>query len=157
MADPIGDAIQALNVLIVPTADGAGSPTETPLFTTIQTLVQAIFNASPSMKTVSSDITGALTEAATVISAIAKAMQTSTGSLSDIGSAMTGLQNILSMAQSLAPAGTSVVLNSASTLFQNIENQLTALAGEAGQSMATAGTELAQLAQLITGLSALFP
>jgi len=157
MADPIGDAIQALNVLLVPTADGAGSPTETPLFTTIQTLVQAIFNASPSMKTVSSDITGALTEAATVISAIAKAMQTSTGSLSDIGSAMTGLQNILSMAQSLAPAGTSVVLNSASTLFQNIENQLTALAGEAGQSMATAGTELAQLAQLITGLSALFP
>src|ERR1700761_659981 len=157
MEDPIGDAIQALNVLIVPTPAGTGSPTETPLFTTIQTLVHAIFNASPSMKTVSSDITGALTEAATVISAIAKAMQTSTGSLSDIGSAMTGLQNILSMAQSLAPAGTSVVLNSASTLFQNIENQLTALAGEAGQSMATAGTELAQLAQLITGLSALFP
>jgi transposase len=89
--------------------------------------------------------------------AIAEAMQTSTGTLSDIGSAMTGLQNILSMAQSLAPAGTSVVLNSASTLFQNIENQLTALAGEAGQSMATAGTELAQLAQLITGISALFP
>jgi uncharacterized membrane protein YjjP (DUF1212 family) len=61
------------------------------------------------------------------------------------------------MAQSLAPAGTSVVLNSASDLFQNIEGQLTTLAGEAGQTMATAGTELAQLAQLMTGLTQLFP
>jgi hypothetical protein len=84
-------------------------------------------------------------------------MQTSTGALSDIGNALTGLQSILSMAQSLAPAGTSVVLNSASDLFQNIEGQLTTLAGEAGQTMATAGTELAQLAQLMTGLTQLFP
>jgi hypothetical protein len=158
MADnPIQDVITALSPIIAPTADGTGTPTETPLFATIQTLVQAIFNASSDLKTVSGDIKSALTSAATVMTAIGSAVKTSTGSLADVGGVMSGLQNTLSMLQSLAPAGTAVVFNSASSLFQTIQQQLNALVSQAGADMTTAATEIAQLAQIMTALVTLFP
>lgn len=158
MADnPIQDVITALAPIIKPTADGTGTPTETALFDTIQTLVQAVFNASSDLKTVSGDIKSALTSAAGVLNAIGSAIESSTGSLADVGGVMSGLQNALSMLQALAPAGTAVVLNSASSLFQTIQAQLNALADEAGSDMETAATEIAQLAQILTALVTLFP
>ena len=158
MADnPIQDVITALNPIIVPTADGTGNPTETALFTTIQTLVKAIFNASSDLQTVSGDIKSALTSAASVMTAIAGAVKTSTGSLNDVAGIMTGLQNTLSMLQSLAPAGTAVVLNTASSLFQTIQGELNALSTQAGADMTTAANEIAQLAQIMTALVTLFP
>jgi len=147
----------ALAPIITPTADGTGAPTETALFGTIQTLVQAVFNASSDLKTVSGDIKSALTSAATVMNVIGSAIKSSTGSLADVGRVMSGLQNTLSMLQSLAPSGAAMALNSASSLFQTIQGQLNALAAEAGSDMATAATEIAQLAQILTALVALFP
>jgi hypothetical protein len=154
-ADPIGNAIQALSVLVAPTADGTGSPTTTPLFANIQTFTTAIFNISSDMQKVSADIKTALTEAATVVGKIGTAIG-SAGSLTDVSGAMTALQNTLSLLQTMAPAGTAVVFNSASGLFQAIESQLTTLGG-LGKSITDAATELAQLAQLLTALEALFP
>jgi hypothetical protein len=154
--DPIGNAIQLLNVLVVPTADGTGTPTTTALFGNIQTFTTAIFGISPDMKKVSSDINAALTEAATVVGKIGTAIG-GAGSLTDVSGAMTALQNSLSLLQTMAPAGTAVVFNSASGLFQAIQSQLTALAGTAGKTIADAATELAQLAQLLTALEGLFP
>jgi delta 1-pyrroline-5-carboxylate dehydrogenase len=154
--DPIANAIQLLNVLVVPTADGTGSPTTTPLYNTIKTFVGAIFGASTDMQTVSTDITKALNEAATVVGKIGTALQ-SAGSLSDVTNAMTALQNTLSTAQAMAPAGTAVVLNSASALFQQIQSQLMALASTPGATIGQAATELAQLSQLLTALAQLFP
>jgi hypothetical protein len=154
--DPIKDVITALSGIVTPTADGTGSPTTTPLYGTIQTLVQAIFGIS-ALQPVSTDVKNALTSAASVMTSIATAVKSSTGSLSDVGGVMTGLQNALSMIQSLAPAGTAVVLNSASSLFQTLQQQLTALAADAGNTVATAATELMQLGQILTSLVALFP
>lgn len=156
MADPIGDAIQALNVLIVPTADGTGAPTTTALFGNIQTFTTAIFGISSDMQTVSSDIKTALTDAATVVGKIGTSIAAA-GSLTDVGGAMTALQSSLSLLQTIAPAGTAAVFNSASGLFQVIQSQLTALAGDAGKTIADAATELAQLAQILTALEGLFP
>ena len=50
-----------------------------------------------------------------------------------------------------------MVLNSASSLFQTLQQQLTTLAAGAGNTVATAATELMQLAQILTSLVALFP
>jgi hypothetical protein len=153
--DPIGNAIQLLNVLVVPTADGTGTPTTTALFGNIQTFTTAIFGISD-MQKVSSDIKTALTEAATVVGKIGTAIG-SAGSLTDVSGAMNALQNTLSLLQTMAPAGTAVVFNSASGLFQAIQSQLTTLATDPGKTIADAATELAQLAQLLTALEGLFP
>jgi len=140
VADPIGDAIQALNVLVVPTADGTGSPTTTALFGNIQTFTTAIFGISSDMKTVSKDINTALADAATVVGKIGTSIA-GAGSLTDVSGAMTALQSSLSLLQTIAPAGTAAVFNSASGLFQAIQSQLTALAGDAGKTIADAATD----------------
>ncbi len=108
------------------------------------------------MLTVSKDINGALTAVANVVGTIATKMPTTSTALTDVNNAMTALQNSLSLAQSLAPAGTTVVLNSASGLFQQLQAQLSAIE-TAGGSIADAVGELAQLSQLLTSLSGLFP
>jgi hypothetical protein len=154
--DPIGNAIQLLNVLVVPTADGTGTATTTALFGNIQTFTTAIFGISSDMQKVSSDIKTALTDAATVVGKIGTAIG-GAGSLTDVSGAMTALQNTLSLLQTMAPAGTAVVFNSASGLFQAIQSQLTTLATDPGKTIADAATELAQLAQLLTALEGLFP
>ena len=82
--DPIKDVITALSGIVTPTADGTGSPTTTALYGTIQTLVQAIFGIS-ALQPVSTDVKSALTSAASVMTSIATAVKSSTGSLSDVG------------------------------------------------------------------------
>jgi hypothetical protein len=157
MPDPIQDAIDKMSVLVVPTADGTGNPTlQQPLYGNIQTFTGAIFHISSDLTKVSKDVNTALTDAAGVVGKIGSTIQ-SAGSLANIQGAMTALQNLLSLAQSMAPSGVAVVLTSASQLFQQLQDQLTALAAQPGKTIADAATELAQLAQLLTALSDLFP
>lgn len=152
--DPIKDVISELSGIVA--TDGSGTMVaQQPLYGTIQNLVQAIFGIS-ALQPVSTDIKSALTSASSVMTSIATAVKSSPGSLSDVGGVMTGLQNALSMLQSLAPAGTAVVLNSASSLFQTLQQQLNYLAGQ-GASLGDAATELTQLSQILTLLVALFP
>lgn len=156
--DPIANTIALLAVLVTPTATGTGAPNTTPLYGTIQSFLGVIFakTTSAEMNAVSVQINTALTDVAAVLTKVATAMQTA-GSLTDVSGAMTALQNSLSLAQSLAPAGTAVVLNSASGLFQQLQAQLTAIASTPGATIAQAATELAQLSQLLTALAGLFP
>ena len=170
--DPIAIAIQLLSVLVTPNpaatgsgqtpnlwTDGSNKAGTTSLFTTIQGFISAILPAQ-----ISNQINSALMTASKSVAAIATALgnvaTSGNSKLSDISAAMTALQNALSLAQSLAPAGAAVVLTTGSTLFQNIESQLTALestAGDTTQAITDAANDLAQLSQLLAGLAALFP
>ena len=167
--DPIANAISLLAVLVTPnpaptspvqgpsTWVGSGQiASTTSLDGTIGTFVGLIFHASSDMLTASKDINAALTTVANVVGTIATKMPSTATALTDVNNAMTALQNSLSLAQSLAPAGATVVLNSASGLFQQLQAQLSAIE-TAGGSIDDAVAELAQLSQLLTSLAGLFP
>jgi hypothetical protein len=154
--DPIANAITLLAPLVAPTPDGTGAPIPTSLSSTISPFVSAIFSVSPDMQAVGTDINAALTGVAAALTKVAAAMQ-SAGTLTDVNDAMTALQNSLSLAQSLAPSGNAVVLNSASRLFQQVQAQLTAMVNAGEQSIAVPANKLAQLSQLLTWLASLFP
>jgi hypothetical protein len=79
-------------------------------------------------------------------------MASVTAAAGDVTGAMNGLQSALALAQSLAPGSSAVVLTSASSLFQQLQQLLTA-AGSVEQAAA----ELAEFSQLLTGLAGLFP
>jgi hypothetical protein len=151
--DPIQEVITALAVLATPTATGPATPTA--LYGKIQTFTTLVFQATPDMLAASNAVNTALTDAVSVVTKIGSAM-TGVTSLSDITGAMTALQNTLALAQSMAPAGTAVALNSASDLFGKLQDQLTAIAG-AGGTVADATKELNDLGQLLTAIAALFP
>jgi hypothetical protein len=153
--DPINDVITALTSSNLVQNSG-GTMVAGSLYNTIQTLVKAIFGVS-ALAPVSTDIKTALTSAASTLTSIGTALGSSGGSLSDIGGVMTGLQNAMSALQSLAPSAAAPVLNTASSLFQTIQGQLNALAGQAGKTISDAVTELTQLSQILTLMVALFP
>jgi hypothetical protein len=167
MPDPIQDVITALNFLVTPspalitgapqsvsTWVGSGAPAagEGTVYAPIQTLLGVLFAASSDMTTVGKSVNTALSDVAGVVAKLATALGQVTAVAGDVTSAMTGLQSALALAQALAPGSSSVVLTSASSLFQQLSQLLTA-AGNVQQAAA----ELAELSQLLTGLAALFP
>jgi subtilase family serine protease len=172
--NPIGNAIWLLAVLVTPNplpdpalpptawfgsnAPSSGATPTQPLYSIIHAFLRAIFTASPDMQTASNDIKSALADVASVLGIIATNMPMTGTALADFNNAMTGLQNSLALAQSLAPGSTTAVLTSASGLFQQLQAQLTAIAntGAAG-TINQVVAELAQLSQLITALAGLFP
>jgi hypothetical protein len=168
--DPIAPVITALSFLVAPNPSAIGSPPSAPstwegssatdgsLYNVIQPLLNALFGIS-SLQSVGSAVNTALTDVAKVISTIADKLASLEGSLPSGTSAtdiMNGLQSALSLAGTLLPssAGSAAgsALNSASQLFQTIQNLITAVGGD----LATAAAELAQLSQQITALAALF-
>ena len=162
--DPIAPVVSALSILVTPNPVPpsaapypppgkweSGTATDGALYTPVQTLLGVLFAASPDMTTVGKGVNKALTDVAKVITTIADNLGAA-GSLADVASAMTALQNSLALAQSLAPGSTTVVLSSASGLFQ----QLQQLLGAVG-SIDQAAAELAQLAQQLKELAKLFP
>jgi prophage DNA circulation protein len=165
--DPIAPVISALSVLVAPNPALATPPqaptawappntaTQGNLYTPIQTLLGVIFTVSSDMTSVSQAVSTALTDVAKVISTIADNLP-NVGSLTDVTSAMTALQSSLSLAQSLAPSSTTVVLSSGSGLFQQLQNMLSAI-GAAGGTIQQASAELAELSQQLTALAQLFP
>jgi hypothetical protein len=162
--DPIAPVVSALSVLVTP---NPAPPTTAPypppstwegntatngtLYTPIQTLLGVLFSVSPDMNTVGKGINTALTDVAKVVTTIADNLAT-VGSLADVSSAMTALQNSLSLAQALAPGSTTAVLNSASGLFQQLQNLLSSVS-----TIDQAAAELAELAQQLKALAQLFP
>jgi hypothetical protein len=155
--DPIQ---QVIAVLTDPTTGlftlpaGTGPVGQGPLYSNVEPFVNAIFSTSQ-LQSVSQQINTALAEAATVVGAIASAMSGIGGTIGNVPAAMTALQNALSLAQSLAPAGTAAVLTSGSTLFQTIQTQLSDLGSTTAP--AQAAQELTNLQRLLTGLAAMFP
>lgn len=163
-ADPIAPVVKALSVLVTPnpappttapypppsTWEG-NTATDGSLYTPIQTLLSVLFAASSDMNTVGKGINTALTDVAKVVTTIADNLH-SVGSLADVTSAMTALQNSLSLAQALAPGSTTAVLNSASGLFQQLQNLLSNVS-----SIDQAVAELAELSQQLKALANLFP
>jgi hypothetical protein len=167
MSDPIQQVITALNFLVTPapalnsgspqpvsTWVGSGAPAagEGTVYAPIKTLLGLLFIASSDMTTVGKSINTALGDVAGVVGQLATALGQVTASAGDVTGAMNGLQSALSLAQSLAPGSSSVVLTSASSLFQQLQQLLTT-AGSVEQAAA----ELAELSQLLTGLAGLFP
>jgi prophage DNA circulation protein len=162
--DPIAPVVSALSVLVTPNpAPPTSAPYPAPsvwesgtaangtLYTPIQTLLGVLFSVSSDMTTVGKGINTALTDVANVVTTIADNLHT-VGSLADVSSAMTALQNSLSLAQALAPGSTTAVLNSATGLFQQLQNLLSSVG-----SIDQAAAELAEFAQQLKALSQLFP
>lgn len=167
MSDPIQQVITALNFLVTPspalntgspqapsTWVGTGAPAagEGTVYSPIKTLLGVLFSASSDMTTVGKSVNTALGDVAGVVGQLATALGQVTAAAGDVTSAMNGLQSALALAQSLAPGSSTVVLTSASSLFQQLQQLLTA-AGSVEQAAA----ELAELSQLLTGLAGLFP
>jgi methyl-accepting chemotaxis protein len=166
--DPIAPVVSALSVLVTPnpvpptaapypapSVWEGGTATNGTLYTPIQTFLGVLFHVSPDMTTVSKGINTALTDVAKVVTVIADNLA-NVGSLTDVTSAMTALQNSLSLAQALAPGSTTAVLNSASGLFQQVQNLLSSIQA-AGGTIGQAAAELAELSQQLTALAQLFP
>jgi prophage DNA circulation protein len=162
--DPIAPVVSALSVLVKPnpvpptTAPypppstwEANSATNGTLYTPIQTLLGILVSVSSDMNTVGKGVNAALTDVAKVVTTIADNLN-SVGNLSDVNSAMTALQNSLSLAQALAPGSTTAVLNSASGLFEQLQNLLSSVG-----SIDQAAAELAEFSQQLTALAKLFP
>jgi hypothetical protein len=164
--DPIAPVIAALTFLAAPKPTLASPPqapsaweppntaTDGTLLAVLQPLLSTLF-AIPSLAPVGTAVNTALTDVAKVISTIADKLAALEGSLPAGTSAtdvMNGLQSGLSMANTLLPSGASTALSSASSLFQTIQNLITAVGGD----LATAAAELAELSQQITAMAALF-
>lgn len=162
--DPIAPVVTALSVLVKPNpAPPASAPYPAPstwegntatngtLYTPIQTLLGVLFSVSTDMNTVGKGVNKALTDVAKVVTTLADNLH-SIGNLADANSAMTALQNSLSLAQALAPGSTTTVLNSASSLFQQLQNLLSSVG-----SIDQAAAELAEFSQQLTALAKLFP
>jgi hypothetical protein len=154
MTDPIQPVIDALKSAIATpnqnppgtnTPDewkaGKATPTNKVVVDAISQLMQVLYGASNDMKGVGSDINSALTEVATVITALADQID-KLGQIKDVAAALGQLQQGLALAQTLAPTGPVAVLDSASKLFQQISDLLTA-----AKNKDQAAIELYQLAQ----------
>lgn len=164
MADPIADVVSALSILVTPnpvlnsgspqapSAWASGGATEASAFTPIQTLLGVLFSASSDMTTVGKSVNSALTSVANVVTQLANALATVSAAAGDVTSAMKGLQQALTMAQSLAPSSVSVVLTSGSQLFLQLQGLLTATG-----DVKLAAAELGELSQLLSTLAGLFP
>ena len=165
MPDPILDIVNALsNVLVAPnpavptTAAGAedpskwsGAATNGSAYTAISTLLGIIFHASSDLTTASKSINGALADVTGVLNKIATALY-GLPSATDASSALSGLQQALSLAGTLAPGAAAPVINSGSALFTQLSGMLASV-----PSPQVAADEVAALAQQINALSALFP
>lgn len=163
--DPIKPVIKALAVLVSPqpTMDLDNPPPSPPapstweppnaasgtgILTLVGTLMQALYGASTDMHTVGIDISNALDEVTKVVNKLADALHDVSSHTTDVTQAMDGLQQALALAQTLLPGDGSTVLDSASKLFKQIQDLLTA----AG-SIDLAAAELAQLGQQLALLS----
>ncbi len=165
MPDPILDIVNALSdVLVAPnpavptTAAGAqatsawsGAAKNGSAYTAIDTLLGIIFHASPDLTTASKAINGAMTDVTGVLNKIATALY-GLPSASDASSALSGLQQALTLAGTLAPGAAAPVLSSGSALFTQLSGMLSSV-----PSPQVAADEIAALAQQINALAALFP
>lgn len=165
MSDPILDIVNALStVLVTPspavptTAAGAqdpskwaGAATDGAAYTPIQTLLGVLFHASSDLTTASKTINTGLTEVVTVLNKLATALY-GLPSTANAASALSGLQQALTLASTLAPAAAAPVINSGSALFTQLSGMLSSV-----PSPQVAADEIAALAQQMTAIAALFP
>ena len=156
-ADPIAPVVTALNAIATATHTDSGTEatdwkngnaTPSSVASVVAILIQALYKASPDMKSVGTDIENALTEVSNVVGAIADQFVTLAGEGTDITSALTGVQNGLALAQTLAPTSATTVLSSGSQLFQQLQQLLAAT-----DDLNTAATELYQLNQQFVYMS----
>ncbi|MCP3711113.1 hypothetical protein M3I54_29755 [Paraburkholderia sp. CNPSo 3274] len=132
-ADPIQPVVQSLeNTIATPqTSSGAdpnaasswksGTATPGTVLPAIATLMQVLYAASGDMASLGKSISSALSEVTAVIRAIADQLPTLGAGAAD---PMQQLQQALQLAQTLSPTGPVVVLNSAGTLFGQIQQLL---------------------------------
>ena len=165
MPDPILDIVNALsNVLVVPStavptsAAGAlpvstwsGAATNGSAYSPIETLLGALFHASPDLTTASKTINTGITDVVGVLNKIANALYALPATTNG-GSALSGLQQALTLAATLAPASAVPVINSGSALFTQLSGMLSSV-----PSPQVAADEIAALAQQMAALAALFP
>jgi hypothetical protein len=155
--DPIKPVIDALSTVFAVPSGTPGDPASYKAGTAtvpnpgvvgaITALMQALYSASSDMNDVGTAIKTALTDVAKVIVAIADQV-VALSSVTDVANAMGQLQQGLTLAQTLAPTGPVAVLNSAGTLFQQIQNLLAATGDPK-----TAAIELYSLAQQLNQLA----
>jgi hypothetical protein len=163
MPDPILPIINALSSVLVapnpaitsttsgPITQWSGAATNGSAYTPIQTLLGVLFHASSDLTTASKAINGGIAEVVTVLNKIAGALA-SLPSAADAASALSGLQQALALASTLAPGAAAPVISSGSALFTQLSDLLSSV-----PSPQHAADELAALAQQMTALAALFP
>lgn len=172
ISDPIAPIVQALSVLVAPNpilnttstsvppvstwlGTGSGTPpaaTDGTLYTPVQTLLGVLFGASTDLTSLGNGIYSALNDVANVIATIANELDSLQSVQQEATSALNALGTVLSLAQALAPSSASSVLQSASGLFQQLQNLLSILG-----SIDVAAAELAELSQQLTAAAPLFP
>jgi hypothetical protein len=164
MPDPILDIINALSTILVTpspilnatTTTGAvtqwaGTATPGSAYTPIQTLLGVLFHASSDLTSASKSINTGLAEVVTVLNKLSVALA-SLPSATAAASALSGLQQALALAATLAPGAAGPVISSGSTLFTQLSSFLNSV-----PNPQYAADELAALAQQMTALAALFP
>ncbi len=165
MSDPIVDVISALNLLVAPQPALGDSSTQTPTlwqggsastntaYGVTNTLLQTLFTASGDLTSVSKSINTGVLASVDVLNKLATALGTVAAQGASIQSTLAGVQQALSLAQTLAPGGATATLNQGSALFAKLTDLLTACGGDAKK----AANELAALAQLLKKIADLFP
>lgn len=162
MDDPILDIVNALTFLVTPspavpttTAVDPGSWTAAPppgtAYSDVKTLLNVIFTASPDLTTVSKTINGGIGDVVPILNKIASALY-GLSATTTAASALSGVQQALSLASTLAPGAAAPAISSGSALF----TQLSAMLQKVPNPQ-IAADEIAALAQQMTALAALFP
>jgi hypothetical protein len=163
--DPLAPIISAISVIAAPqptlnTASpqppsawigGSITATDTALYIPVQTLLGLLFGASGDLTAVGNGIDTGLTGVASALATIATQTNAITASAADVQTVFSTLQTVLGLAQTLAPSGTTGVLQSAGGLFQQLQQVLSVVG-----SLPVAAAELAELSQQMTAAAALF-
>jgi hypothetical protein len=163
MPDPILQIVTALSNLVTPNpaipvppaaalpyTQWSGAATHGATYSTIQTLVPLLFHASSDLTTASKTINTGITDVAGVLNNIAKALY-GLPATSDAGSALSGMQQALQLAATLAPASAAPVISSGSAFLAQLSGMLSSVSPQ------IAADEIAGLAQQMTALATLFP
>jgi hypothetical protein len=162
-ADPLAPVITALSYLAQPNptitsppqqpsqwTSGSNNATDGPLYTPAQLLLGLVLGASPDLTSLGNGINSALTS-------VASALANFAGNLGILGADETTAVNVigemqtaLSLVQAFAPAASSGIVGSASTLFAQLQTVLKNL------PIAQVAAELAELSQQFTAAAPLF-
>jgi len=159
--DPLAPVVQALSSIAKPNptlsgssqqpsdwTGGSNAATDGPLYTPAQLLLGLILGASADLTSLGNGINSALTGVAAALASLANEIG-DLESASGAASVLTGLQTVLGLVQGFAPPSAAGTLQSAATLFGQLNTLLADVTTEAN--------EMAELSQQLTAAAPLFP
>jgi hypothetical protein len=161
--DPLAPVVQALSYLAAPNpavnnpvgsqqpsdwTGGSNSATDGPLYTPAQVLLGLILGASADLTSLGNGINSALTGVAAALASLANEIG-DLESASGAATVLSGLQTVLGLIQGFVPPSAAGTLQSAGTLFGQLNTLLSDITLEAN--------EIAAISQQLTATAPLFP